>query len=339
MIRPATWALIGLAALTSVTQIHAADQPANPAERSSIETLVEAPGPIGPLKGTMLAPPEGRGPVILIVPGSGAIDRDGNSPATISAAPYRLLAEGLVAQGVTTVRTDKRGVAGSAAATLDGNAVTVADYVSDVRAWVAVIRQLTGAPCIWLLGHSEGGLIALAAARKLQDICGVMLVSTAGRPMGELLRNQIQANPANAPLLAQASAAIDALEAGKPVDTTSMPPPLQRLFNPQVQGFLIDLFAYDPVQLLAGYRRPVLILQGQRDVQVHEADAHLLKGADPRAILVLLPTANHVLKPITSDDIAANVAAYSNASLPLAPGVLDAISKFLTTNGRAHRLF
>src|SRR5271167_846444 len=219
MIRPATWALIGLAALTSVTQIHAADQPANPAERSSIETLVEAPGPIGPLKGTMLAPPEGRGPVILIVPGSGAIDRDGNSPATISAAPYRLLAEGLVAQGVTTVRIDKRGVAGSAAATLDANAVTIPDYVSDVRAWIAVIRQRTGVSCVWLLGHSEGGLIAMAAAKKLPDVCGLILVSSAGRPMGELLRDQLQANPANAPLLTQALPAIDALEAGKLVDT------------------------------------------------------------------------------------------------------------------------
>jgi pimeloyl-ACP methyl ester carboxylesterase len=299
------------------------------ADPAPVETLIEAPGPTGPLKGTMLAPPVGHGPVVLIVPGSGPIDRDGNSRGGISAAPYRLLAEGLVAQAVTTVRIDKRGVAGSVGATLDANAVTIADYVSDVRAWVAVIRQRAGAHCIWLLGHSEGGLIAMAAAKKLPDICGLILVSTAGRPMGEVLRDQIKANPANAALLTQALPAIDSLEAGKLVDTTDMPPPLLRLFNPQVQGFLISVFSYDPIELLSAYGKPVLILQGQRDIQVHEADARLLKSADPQATLVLLPNVNHVLKSVTSDDIAVNIAAYSNASLPLGSGVLDAIADFL----------
>src|SRR3984957_6886708 len=97
------------------------------------DTAVEAPGPSGPLKGTMLSPPTGRGAVILIIPGSGPTDRDGNNPAGILAAPYRLLAEDLVARGVTTIRIDKRGLAGSAGATPDGNAVTIDDYVSDVH--------------------------------------------------------------------------------------------------------------------------------------------------------------------------------------------------------------
>jgi pimeloyl-ACP methyl ester carboxylesterase len=315
-----------LAVLALLSGVVAAADPA------PVETLIEAPGPTGPLRGTMLGPTAGRGPVILIIPGSGATDRDGNSRGGISAAPYRLLAEGLVEQGVTTVRIDKRGVAGSVGATLDGNAVTIADYVSDVRAWVAVIRQRASASCIWLLGHSEGGLIAMAAAKKLQDICGLILVSTAGRPMGEVLRDQIKANPANAPLLSRALPAIDDLEAGKFVDTTDMPPPLLRLFNPQVQGFLISVFSYDPLELLRGYSKPVLIVQGQRDIQVREADARLLKTADPHATLVLLPNVNHVLKSVTSDDIAANIAAYSDATLPLGAGVLDAIADFLAAN-------
>ena len=133
----------------------------------------------------MLSPSTGRGPVVLIIPGSGPTDRNGNSSGGILAAPYRLLAEALVARGVTTVRIDKRGLAGSAGATPDGNAVTINDYVSDVHAWMAVIRQQTSASCIWLLGHSEGGLIAMAPAKNQSDICGLILVSTAGRPMGD----------------------------------------------------------------------------------------------------------------------------------------------------------
>jgi pimeloyl-ACP methyl ester carboxylesterase len=277
----------------------------------------------------MLVPSAGIGPVVLIIPGSGPTDRDGNSTAGVLAAPYRLLAEGLAAHGVTTVRIDKRGLAGSAAATPDGNSVTIPDYVSDVHAWVTVIRRQTKVSCVWLLGHSEGGLIALASARDGNDVCGLILVSTAGRPIGEVLREQLEANPANAPLLDQALPAIDALEAGKQVDTSTMPPPLLGLFNPRAQGFLISLFSYDPAQLIAGCTKPVLILQGLRDIQVREADAQLLKKAHPGAALVLLPDVNHVLKSVSSDDVRANFATYGNSALPLAPGVVEPIAAFL----------
>ena len=113
--------------------------------------------------------------------------------------------------------------------------------------------------------------------------------------MGEVIRGQLKANPANAPLLSQALPAIDSLEAGKRADVEKMNPALQQLFSPKVQGFLIDAFSYDPPQLLNGYAKPVLILQGQRDIQVQEADAHILKQADPGATLVLLPDVNQCL--------------------------------------------
>jgi uncharacterized protein len=295
-----------------------------------VESSIEAPGPTGALQGTLLTADNAHGPVILIIPGSGPTDRDGNSPAGISAAPYRLLAEGLAAHGVTSVRIDKRGMFGSSAATADANAVTIPDYVADVQAWIRVIRERTEASCIWLLGHSEGGLVAMAAAKK-PGLCGLLLVAAPGRPLGEIIREQLKANPANAPVLDQALPAIDALEAGKRIDTAGMHPALLRIFRPEVQGFLISAFSYDPRQLLAGFGKPVLILQGQRDLQVREADAQALKRADPNAALVLLPDVNHVLKSVASDDRSANIATYGNSSLPLAPGVVQSISDFLSS--------
>lgn len=294
-----------------------------------IETFVEAPGPSGPLKGTMLAP-AGGGPVVLIIPGSGPTDRNGNSPAGISAAPYKLLAEGLAERGLTTVRIDKRGMFASAAATADANAVTIADYVEDIRSWAAVLRKEAGAPCIWLLGHSEGGLVALAA-RENPDICGLVLVSAAGLPIGVVLREQLKASPAFAPMLDRAFAAIERLEAGERVDTTGMPPQLTPLFYPGVQGFLISLLSYDPAKLIADYDGPVMIVQGGRDIQTSEQDARLLKSANGNARLVMVPDANHVLKSVATDDRAANVATYSDPSLPLAPGVVEAIADFVAT--------
>jgi uncharacterized protein len=247
---------------------------------------------------------------------------------------YRLLAEGLAERGIGSVRIDKRGMFASSAAVADANAVTIDDYVVDVGAWIGVIRKETGVSCVWLLGHSEGGLVVLAAAQKLPDICGLVLVSTAGRPLGEVLRTQLRANPANAPILAQAMAAIGSLEAGKRVDVAGMHPALMPLFAPQVQGFLINALSYDPAKLIAAVAKPVLIVQGRRDMQVGVADAERLKEAAPKAEVVLLPDANHVLKTVASDDPRANVAAYADPALPLAQGVVEAIATFVAAASR-----
>jgi uncharacterized protein len=293
------------------------------------QTFVQAPGPLGPLKGTMLAPAGGNTPMVLIIPGSGPTDRDGNNPLGVKASSYRLLAEGLAAHDIGTVRIDKRGMFGSSAAVADGNAVTIDDYAADVQSWIAVIRKQTGVPCVWVLGHSEGGLVALAAAQKVTDICGVVLVATAGRPLGQVMRAQLKSNPANAPILDQAMAALDALEAGKHVDVANMHPALRQLFAPQVQDFLINELACDPAKLIAAVSKPMLIMQGKRDMQVSVADAERLKQAAPKAELVVLPDANHVLKAVATDDRRANMAAYMDPTLPLAPGVVEAIANFI----------
>lgn len=214
------------------------------AQVASPERFLEAPGPTGPLKGTFLAPASKSAAVVLIIPGSGPTDRDGNNPMGVKSATYRLLAQGLAARGMATLRIDKRGMFASAAAMPDANAVTIADYAADVRSWVAVLRKQTGAPCVWLLGHSEGGLVAMASAKEQTDVCGLVLVATAGRPMAAVLRDQLKANPANGPLLGQALPAIDVLERGSRVDTAGQHPALQGLFKPAVQGFLISAFSF-----------------------------------------------------------------------------------------------
>ena len=289
---------------------------------------IEALGPSGPLKGTLVMPAKDA-PIILMIPGSGPTDRDGNSPLGVRAAPYRLLAEGLVGQGIGSVRIDKRGMFGSQSAVRDANAVTIDDYVRDTGAWVDAIRARTGVRCVWLLGHSEGGLVALAAAFKVDHLCGLVLVATAGRPLGDVLKEQLRANPANTPLLTAANHAIDELSAGRRVDTTNLPPALAPLFRPAVQGFLMSAFGLDPAALVAKIAKPVLIVQGQRDLQVSVADAERLKQAAPHATLVTLPDANHVLKQVGSDERSANLATYAADDLPLAPGVVDGIARFV----------
>ncbi|WP_210202203.1 alpha/beta fold hydrolase [Brucella pituitosa] len=234
---------------------------------------ISVAGPFGELSGTWTKASDAAAPIVLIIPGSGPTDRDGNSPLGISAGSYRLLAEGLGAESIATVRFDKRGMFGSSSAVLDANAVTINDYVSDTRAWVEGIRRKTSSDCVWLLGHSEGGLVALATAQVEPQICGLILIATSGRPLGDVLKEQLRSNPANASILSSADTAINTLAEGKHVNHTELPASLASLFNPAIQDFLISIFTVDPAELARHVAKPILILQGERDLQIGIPDA------------------------------------------------------------------
>ena len=288
---------------------------------------VTVPGPQGALHGTLLAPPGAAKAVVVILPGSGPTDRDGNNPGGVKAQSYKLLAEALAAKGVASIRIDKRGLFASAAAITNPNVVTIADYAADARAWAALAAKETGRPCAWLVGHSEGGLVALAAGNT-PTICGQILVATPGRPLADVIRAQLRANPANAPVLPDAERALKALEAGKTIDVAGFHPALRQLFNPAVQGYLIDLFRQNPRELAAALKGPVMIIQGQEDLQITPADAAALKGGAPFAELLLVPGLNHVLKHVdgTQGD---NIASYAIPDRPIAREVVDGITDFV----------
>jgi pimeloyl-ACP methyl ester carboxylesterase len=314
--------------LVAVALLLAAAAPA-PAQEAPAGVEVTTPGPEGPLAGTLLDP-DPKAPLLLIVPGSGPTDRDGNNRFGVAGGPYLALAEALAKRGVATLRIDKRGMFGSRAAVADGNRVTITAYAADVRNWVDAMRKRTGRACIWLGGHSEGGLVVLVAAQQADGVCGVVLISAAGRPLAAIMREQFRANPANAPLLEPLLSLVDTLEAGKHADTAAMPAPLPVLFPDSVQDFMIDMFRYDPPKLATALKVPLLVTQGDRDVQIGVGDAQALAGASAGAKLVVVPGMTHVLRLASADDRAASLATYGNAALPVAPALVDAIAGFVT---------
>lgn len=293
---------------------------------SPVSTPVELPSRPAPLHGTLLSPEGQTHAAAVILPGSGPTDRDGNSPQFgIQAATYRLLAEGLAERGVASVRIDKRGIGASAAAGGAEADLRFTANIDDARAWVAEAAAKTGRPCAWLIGHSEGALVALAVAANGDDnVCGLVLLSGAGRPAGVVLREQLTALPE--PLKAEALTIVDELEAGRTV--ANPPTALAALFRPSVQPYLISWLALDPAKLAAAYDGPIFIGQGATDIQVTVADAEALKAAQPQAELVIWGGVNHVLK-LAPAERAANVATYMDPALPLAPGVVEAVADFM----------
>ena len=291
-----------------------------------VATPVVLPSEPAPLHGTLLAPSTETRAAALIIAGSGPTDRDGNSPLGVSASSYRLLAEGLAAHGIATVRTDKRGIGESASSLISEAELVFTDYADDARAWAAETARLTGQPCAWLIGHSEGALIALTAVAGDDDgtVCGLVLLSGAGRPIGAVLREQLATAPE--PFLSQATTILSELEAGRAVD--EIPPQLAALFRPSVQPYMISWLPLDPAEMVAAYDGPVMIGHGTTDIQVGLTDARALAVAQPTATLVVWEGVNHLLK-VAPADRTANAATYANPNLPLAPGVVDDIAGFI----------
>ena len=292
-----------------------------------VSTEIVLPSQPAPLHGTLLTPP-GASAVAVILPGSGPTDRDGNSPMGVAAGTYRLLAEGLADQGIATLRIDKRGIAASAAAGPAEADLRFDAYAADARAWAAEAAARAGKPCAWLIGHSEGALVALKAVAGGDDpesskVCGLILLAGAGRPAGVVLREQLTALPD--PLKTQAYDALTELEAGR---TTEAPPQLAALFRPSVQPYMISWLALDPAALAAAYHGPMMVAQGSTDLQTTLADAQALVAARPGARLVVWDGVNHVLKTAPADP-AANVATYRDPALPLAPDVAEDVADFI----------
>ncbi|VXB18544.1 alpha/beta hydrolase [Brevundimonas sp. G8] len=294
-----------------------------------VSTEIALPALPAPLHGTLLAP-DAPTAVAVILPGSGPTDRDGNSPLGVAASTYRLLAEGLAEQGIATIRIDKRGIAASAAAGPSEADLRFDAYAADARAWATEAASRAGLPCTWLIGHSEGALVALKAVEGGGDkVCGLILLAGAGRPAGVVIREQLE-NGLPDPLKAQAFAVLSELEAGRTVADT--PPALAALFRPSVQPYLISWLPLDPAALLAACDGPVFIGQGTTDLQIGVTDAQALAAADPKATLKLWDGVNHLLKTASADR-AANMATYADPALPLAPGVGEDVGAFIRANG------
>lgn len=97
-------------------------------------------------------------------------------------------------------------------------------------------------------------------------------------------------------ILENALSAVDALETGRHVEVSAIDPRLMPSFRPAVQGYLIDAMALDPIALVSRYKGPVLILQGEKDVQVRVQDAKLLQAASGTSELALFPELDHNLR-------------------------------------------
>ena len=251
-------------------------------------------------------------PTLLLLPGSGAVDMDGNVLPFINNAMYKQLAFELACNGYGLLRVSKLGMTPS---TGDGNAVTLATYAQNTADWLALLAEQPGvdAPRLGLIGHSEGGLISLyAVAEGYADPAVVVLLASPGRPLDVILREQLLASFERSGLSPAAQEEMtrqtdEAIAAIRGVEGTALALEGALADNQgaasfaHAAGLLRSMMEVDPAQLATALSAPTLVVQGLKDVQITQADSGRLADALNRGTLLEFPNMGHNFNHVPGD--------------------------------------
>lgn len=294
---------------------------------------VTFPGGAGSLRGTLSAPP-GRDPApgVLLLAGSGPLDRDGNH-RRMRLDISRQLAIALRAAGFASLRYDRRGIAAS-----DGT--FLATGLHDNRAdAAAALTALRGQPevdpaKVYVLGHSEGAILATALLAGGAPAAGAMLLSPTARCGAEVLRWQAARVAEDLPvpvsrllrllgvdLVARVVRNHDRLRA----TTTDV----ARLGGAKVNArWFREFMAYDPRPDLRRITVPVLAVAGGKDLQAPPEDLAVVGALlGDLATTVLLDDVSHLLR---SQPGRATLRSYRrDVTRPVDPRVLGAVVDWL----------
>jgi pimeloyl-ACP methyl ester carboxylesterase len=282
---------------------------------------------VGAIDAVLTIPPGvERPPVALLIAGSGSTDHDGNGPQ-IKPATLKKLSEQLLARNIATLRYDKRGAGGWKAEFGRPEDFRFKDYVDDAVLLVNFLRGSGKFSRVVLVGHSEGGLVAILAAQRV-PVDRLVLLATAARRQGDLLKAQLE-KQLKPEVFAAIAKAIDEIMAGQIVDP--LPPGL--VIPPSMQPGIASAFTEDPIGPLKRIEAPTLIVGGGRDHQVARLDFVALSAAAPAAKTLWLADMNHVLNDVS--DEADDLAAYSQSERPLDGVLIDQIASFILTTDTA----
>lgn len=279
----------------------------------------------GNIYGTLTVPANTTtSPIVLIIAGSGPTDRDCNSPAGIHTNAYKMLAEGFSKNNISTLRFDKRGIGKSKPAMTSESDLRFETYIKDVVDWILLLKADKRFSKVIILGHSEGSLMGMIAAEQAK--AGAFIsISGPGKSADKILQEQLKTKlPPQ--LMMESIKILESLKKGETV--TDVSTSLATMYRPSVQPYMISWIKYDPAQEIKKLRVPVLIIQGNTDLQVTLNDAKLLAAAKPDAKLLIIDDMNHVLKESVAN-VTTNMATYTNPTLPLKAGLVDTLASFI----------
>ncbi len=284
----------------------------------------------------------GKVPCIILHPGSGPTDRDGNQPQGGVKTDLLIgLAAEIRRHGVATFRFDKRAVGVYRASWPKdpckyNQFFSWENHLNDFAAACAVVRADSGInrERIGLLGHSEGGTLSLAIWSRVKPSC-MILLGTAGRRLDQVLIEQVSKSLERQPLSPEVRAKYVAetrencrllLETGHVAKEVS--PGLQSLFRPSVEDFLGHLLSFEPRPAAEKFVGPVLVMNGEKDIQVSATrdfgpltSAFRSDGAS-KPVFFVVAGASHNLKAVSNP-------LESGFAGPIVPAALATLGSFV----------
>jgi len=280
----------------------------------SINTIID---------GTLLLPkPNKKTPLVIIIQGSGPTDRNGNQ-TSLKNNSLKFLAEGLYTKHISSFRYDKRLVKLILKGTFNESDANFNDFIDDAKAVVAYFKKDTRFSEIIIIGHSQGSLVGMIAAQQ-KGVDKFISLAGAGQEIDDVVINQLKEQ---APTLVEnARQSFDDLRVNGVSQNYS--PMLASIFRPSIQLFILSWMQYNPQTEIAKLKIPILIINGDNDMQVQVSEAEKLKAANNEAKLVIIPNMNHIFKEIKGD-LLENQQSYNNQELPISKKLISTINSFI----------
>ena len=290
------------------------------------------------LAGTLVLP-EGytrKTPVLIMVTGSGQEDRN---EEIFEHKPFAVIADALARAGIATLRCDDRGVGGSTGEVLTA---TTEDFKEDALAGIKLLRERFDK--VGVIGHSEGGTIALLLAAEGQADFIISLAGMAVSGIETIVRqSRVALESAGYPKesidifckAVQEACEVRVHGGRMPFpDELNLPDELKQSYQQiitQIQiPWMRHFLTLDMRPLLGGIQCPVLAINGTKDIQVeYESNLGALREglpANPKNRIEAIDGVNHLFQHCTTGA----VAEYRNIEETIAPEVLETMVQWMT---------
>jgi hypothetical protein len=258
-------------------------------------------------------------PLLIWVHGSGQIDRNGNQPLQNVKANYiKQFRDAVNKKGLAFFSYDKRTANPLNKDFLSGTQIK--DFAFDAQEVVNYFKNDNRFSKIVLIGHSQGSLTAMLASEKADKYISI---AGAGETVDKTIVKQITAQSAQFGKIAEAHFE----ELKKTGTVKNVDPNLISIFAKPNQKFWTSWISIDPIQEIKKIKIPVLLINGDKDIQVQIENAKNLKAANLKSELVIIKDMNHVLKDIQKEED--NLKSYYSSAYPISEKLIETIVSFV----------
>jgi len=251
------------------------------------ETVVQFEGADKVRLGGTLAMPEraGGGPVgaVLIVPSMARNDRNGFIDVVPGDPIYQDLSKAITGAGLAAFRYDRRSMGTSKLE--PGQRLTFEDAVTDAHEALLFLSQRSGidGTNLAIVGHDLGGIAAMKVAATDDKVKAVVLLSTPGRPLVDVMAGGFEATFGPESAAAFRGVIATLVSTGALPDRSTIRPEHQTALPVGQDALLRDQFTVDPVAEAAKVKVPTLVVTGRQSTLVGPVDGERLKAALPSA--------------------------------------------------------